>query len=59
MKKKSIYNQLAKNVRLETSELLLSIQECEKYNALSVDEAKRYRKLAYEFYKLSSHLDTL
>ena len=59
MEKKSIYNQIAKNVRLETSELLLLIQQCEKYNALSKDEAQHYRKLAYEFYKLSSHLDTL
>lgn len=57
MKKPSIYNHIAKNLRTEASMILGSIQCCVAHNAISEDEARRLRKLVYEFYNLSYELD--
>lgn len=57
MKKKSIYNQIAKNLREESSQLLGSVQQCVNHNAIDEAEAKRLRELIYEFYNLSYNLE--
>lgn len=57
MEKKSIYNQIAKNLRDEGSLLLGTIQQCVNHSAISEDEARRLRSLVYEFYDLSYKLD--
>lgn len=57
MEKKSIYNQIAKNLREEASQLSGSIQQCINHNAIDEAEAKRLRSLVYEFYDLSYKLD--
>lgn len=57
MEKKSIYNQIAKNLREESSQLLGSVQQCVNHNAISKKEAKRLRLLLFEFYDLSYKLN--
>lgn len=57
MEKKSIYNQIATNLREESSHLLGLITQCVKHNAIDEKEASRLRLLLYEFYDLSYKLD--
>lgn len=59
MEKKSIYNQIAKNLREEASHILGLIQQCVNYNAIDEAEAKRLRSHVYEIYNLSYELQRL
>lgn len=56
MEQKSIYNQIATNLREEASHLLDSIQQCVNHNAIDEEEARRLRLLVYVFYDLSYKL---
>lgn len=57
MSTKSIYNQIARTLRDESSQILGSIQQCVNHNAIDEKEAKRLRSLIYEFYNLSYNLE--